>query len=230
MSQLDPVLGKKIHDHLVNLGIETPMIDNGLTEQQKMDIIKEKFGEIMDALGLDRTDDSLEETPRRVAKMYVREMFKGMSYDSFPKCTTIDNKMSTENEFVCLKDIRVISTCEHHFAVILGSGDNYAGAVVAYIPKTKVLGLSKMSRIVDFFLKRPQVQERATNQIMEAMKVIVESDDVAVYIDAVHTCLSTRGIMDTGACTVTLAVSGQFKKNDKIRQEFLSIANRTGKK
>lgn len=230
MSQVDPILGKKVHEHLVKLGIETPMIDNGLSDDEKMNIIRDKFCDIMDALGLDRTDDSLEESPKRIAKMFVKESFKGMNYEAFPKCTTIKNTMSSENEFVCLKDIRVISTCEHHFAVILGSGENYAGAVVAYIPKQKVLGLSKMSRLVDFFLKRPQVQERATNQIMEAMKVIVDSDDVAVYIDAVHTCLSTRGITDTGASTVTLATSGKFHDDPSVRREFLSIANRTGKK
>ncbi len=230
MSQVDPILGKKVHEHLVSLGIETPMIDNGLSDEEKMNIIRDKFCDIMDALGLDRSDDSLEESPKRIAKMFVKENFKGMNYEGFPKCTTIQNTMSSKNEFVCLKDIRVISTCEHHFAVILGSGENYAGAVVAYIPKQKVLGLSKMSRLVDFFLKRPQVQERATNQIMEAMKVIVESDDVAVYIDAVHTCLSTRGITDTGASTVTCAMSGKFQDDPSVRREFLAIANRTGKK
>lgn len=213
-------LGMKVHQHLVGKGLETPITDKvyGNTEE-KIESIVPHFAKIMEILGLDLTDDSLEDTPKRVAKMYVNEIFWGLDYTKFPKCTTIDNKMDYNNSFVLERNVNVQSNCEHHFVVIDGM------ATVAYIPNKKVLGLSKLNRIVEFFSKRPQVQERLTEQICEAISFITETDDVAVYIDAQHYCVKSRGIQDTGSSTVTLSTRGAFAEaNSEIRREFLNIA------
>ena len=187
--------------------------------KKKVKQIAGHFEKIMDLLGLDLTDDSLIDTPNRVAKMYVNEIFWGLDYSKFPKCTAIDNKMDYKDSFVLERNVNVQSNCEHHFVVIDGF------ATVAYIPHGKVLGLSKLNRIVEFFSKRPQVQERLNEQICEAISFITESPDVAVYIDASHYCVKSRGIQDTGSSTVTLSARGQFAEpNSDIRREFLNIA------
>lgn len=223
----DSTLGKKVHDHLISLGLETPMTDLvHVGDEEKISTIKHHMTAIMETLGLDLTDDSLTETPKRIAKMYVKEFFAGLNYDNFPKCTTIENKMSLEDEFVMVKDIKIVSLCEHHFLPYFGVGEGYAGAVIAYIPKDKVIGLSKCSRIVEFFGARGQVQERQTQQIMEALRIILETDDVAVYIHAQHTCMSTRGVKDVNASTVTCAMKGKFLDDDNIRKEFLALCRK----
>lgn len=214
-------LGFAVHKHLVSKGLETPMTDlvTSQTAEQKIAAIAPHFKAIMETLGLDVTDDSLEDTPNRVAKMYVNEIFWGLNYDKFPKCTTIENKMDYAHSFVLERNINVQSNCEHHFVVIDGT------ATVAYIPRKKVLGLSKLNRIVEFFAKRPQVQERLTEQICETISFITETEDVAVYIDAVHYCVKSRGIQDTGSSTVTLSTRGLFANaNSEVRREFLNIA------
>lgn len=214
-------LGLAVHRHLVSKGLETPTTDLVFdrTAQQKIEEIAPHFRAIMEALGLDLTDDSLMDTPNRVAKMYVNEIFWGLDYTKFPKCTAIENKMDYRNSFVLEKNINVQSNCEHHFVVIDGF------ATVAYIPHNKVLGLSKLNRIVEFFSKRPQVQERLTEQICEAIAFIAETDDVAVYIDAQHYCVKSRGIQDTGSATVTCSTRGAFAAADsEVRREFLAIA------
>lgn len=218
-TKADATLGEKVHAHLVSLGLETPMTDLvHQDEQVKIDGIRERFTEIMEIMGLDLADDSLCDTPNRVAKMFVREIFWGLDYKQFPKCTAIDNKMSTNGSFVHEKNINVKSNCEHHFVVIDGL------ATVAYIPNKKVLGLSKLNRIVEFFSKRPQVQERLTEQIRAAISFITETEDVAVYIDASHYCVKSRGIQDTGSATVTLSVGGKFFADKDVRAEFLALA------
>lgn len=213
-------LGLRVHQHLVSKGLETPITDKVLRpHEDKIAEIAPLFRQIMDALGLDLTDDSLEDTPNRVAKMYVNEIFWGLDYTKFPKCTTIDNKMDYNNSFVLERNVNVQSNCEHHFVVIDGM------ATVAYIPSKKVLGLSKLNRIVEFFSKRPQVQERLTEQICEAIAFITETEHVAVYIDASHYCVKSRGIQDTGSSTVTLSTRGAFATPDsEVRREFLNIA------
>ena len=213
-------LGLKVHQHLLSKGLETPITDKVLANNdEKIEAIAPLFKQIMDTLGLDLTDDSLEDTPRRVAKMYVNEIFWGLDYTKFPKCTAIDNKMDYKHSFVLERNINVQSNCEHHFVVIDGV------ATVAYIPHNKVLGLSKLNRIVEFFAKRPQVQERLTEQICEAISFIAETDDVAVYIDAQHYCVKSRGIQDTGSSTVTLSTRGLFAEaTAEVRREFLNIA------
>jgi len=215
----DPELGRKIHEHLVKMGVETPQVENNLSRTDKIEIIEAKFKDIMQALGLDLSDDSLEETPKRVAKMYVNEVFWGLDYDAFPKCTTVNNKMHY-NEMVTERNIIVMSNCEHHFVQIDGL------ATVAYVPEQKVLGLSKINRIVEYFAKRPQIQERLTEQVFHALTYILETEDVAVMIDAKHYCVAARGVEDTGSSTVTCKLGGGFKTDAAARAEFLSIARR----
>jgi GTP cyclohydrolase I len=217
-TKTDPELGKKIHEHLVKCGVETPIVDNRLSRTDKIDLIEQKFTDIMHALGLDLSDDSLIDTPKRVAKMYVGEIFWGLDYEAFPKCTAVDNKMKYD-EMVIERDINVQSNCEHHFVVIDGL------ATVGYIPKQKVLGLSKMNRIVEYFAKRPQIQERLTEQVYFALQYILETDDVAVIVDASHYCVKSRGVEDTGSSTVTSKLGGCFKHDASVRNEFMNIFN-----
>jgi GTP cyclohydrolase I len=221
-TKTDPELGQKVHEHLFKMGVETPRRDNGIDRKLKIAMIEEKFQDIMGILGLDLTDDSLMETPKRVAKMYVNEIFWGLDYDAFPKCTTVDNKMHY-NEMVVERNVNVQSNCEHHFVVIDGL------ATVAYVPKQKVLGLSKINRIVEYFSKRPQIQERLTEQIYHTLQFILETEDVAVMIDAQHYCVKSRGVEDTGSSTVTVRLGGGFKTDTSARNEFLSIARMCGR-
>lgn len=214
----DPALGKQIHEHLVKCGVETPVIDNGLSRTDKIEIIERKFTDIMTTLGLDLTDDSLIETPKRVAKMYVGEIFWGLDYEAFPKCTTVDNKMKYD-EMVVERNVNVQSNCEHHFVVIDGV------ATVGYIPNKRVLGLSKINRIVEYFSKRPQIQERLTEQIYFALQYILDTDNIAVVIDAQHYCVKSRGVEDTGSSTITSKLGGCFKAEPAVRAEFMNIVN-----
>ena len=215
----DPELGLKVHEHLVSLGLQTPMNDEDPHSiKQKIDIIEQNFTNIMTTLGLDLDDDSLSESPKRVAKMYVTEIFYGLDTDTFPKCTAILNKFNAD-EMIVERNINVKTTCEHHFAVIDGL------ATVGYIPGDKVIGLSKMNRLVEYFAKRPQVQERLTMQIHAAMCFILQTEHVAVMIDAKHYCVASRGIEDTGSFTTTSKLSGAFiNPNEGARQEFMAIA------
>ena len=214
----DPHLGQKVHEYLVSVGVETPVIKNGLSSKEKIDKIEDNFNQILDTLGLDRSDDSLIDTPKRIAKMYVNEIFWGLDYEAFPKATVVENKMKY-NEMVIVKNISVQSNCEHHFVVIDGL------ACVAYVPKEKVLGLSKINRIVEYFAKRPQIQERLTEQVYHALSFILETEDVAVMIDAQHYCVKSRGVEDTGSSTITSRLGGGFKSDHKARTEFLSLAS-----
>ena len=213
----DPELGQKVHEYLVKMGVETPTISNGLSRTDKIDIIEKKFKDIMETLGLDLSDDSLTDTPKRVAKMMVGEIFWGLDYEAFPKCTTVDNKMKYD-EMVCERNVNVQSNCEHHFVVIDGL------ATVAYVPKNKVLGLSKINRIVEYFSKRPQIQERLTEQVFYALQYILDTEDVAVMIDAQHYCVKSRGVEDTGSSTVTSKLGGGFKSDPAARAEFYQLA------
>ena len=214
----DPHLGQKVHEYLVSVGVETPVTKNGLSSKEKIDKIEGNFNQILDTLGLDRADDSLLDTPKRIAKMYVNEIFWGLDYEAFPKATVVENKMKY-NEMVIVKNISVQSNCEHHFVVIDGL------ASVAYVPKEKVLGLSKINRIVEYFAKRPQIQERLTEQVYHALSLILETDDVAVMIDAQHYCVKSRGVEDTGSSTITSRLGGGFKSDHKARAEFLALAS-----
>jgi len=216
-TKTDPVLGQQVHEHLVKMGVETPTFKVSMDRKDKIAEIEKSFSYIMQELGLDLNDDSLMETPKRVAKMYVNEIFWGLDYDAFPKCTTVDNKMKY-NEMVVERNVNVQSNCEHHFVVIDGL------ATVAYVPKDKVLGLSKINRIVEYFSKRPQIQERLTEQIFHTLQYILDTEDVAVLIDAQHYCVKSRGVEDTGSSTVTVRLGGGFKNHPEVRNEFYQIA------
>jgi GTP cyclohydrolase I len=202
--------------------LPTPMVNNGLSEEVKIAKITEKFSEIMEILGLDLRDDSLRDTPRRVAKMYVKEIFKGLNPEHFPKMTVIENKMKYD-QMICVSGISALSICEHHFLTIDGV------ATVAYIPNKKVIGLSKINRIVQFFSRRPQVQERLTKQIADCLQYVLGTEHVAVYIDARHYCVITRGIEDTASSTVTTEVRGHFRTKVQTREEFLHQGKRINK-
>jgi GTP cyclohydrolase I len=205
----------KVRDVLIARGLETPLVDNGLSRDQKFERIQASFSDIARTLGLDLTDDSLRDTPERISRMYVDEIFSGLDYARFPKATSIANKMQVE-EMVRIEGISVVSTCEHHFVTIDGV------ASVGYIPAGKIIGLSKVNRIVRFFAQRPQVQERLTQQVLVALQTLLETDDVAVAIDAVHYCVKARGVMDANSRTRTTALGGQFKLDARTRGEFLS--------
>ncbi len=203
-----------VRDALLSRGLETPMVPNGLSRDEKYRRITAAFSDITRTLGLDMSDDSLCETPQRIAKMYVDEIFSGLDYGKFPKITAIDNKMQVE-EMVQVDNIDLVSTCEHHFVTIDGS------ARVAYIPGEKIIGLSKINRIVRFFAQRPQVQERLTQQILVALQTLLGTEDVAVTINAVHYCVKSRGVMDTNSTTRTTALGGAFKSDPSTRAEFI---------
>jgi len=184
-----------------------------LNDEQKIYKIEHHFAQIMKTLGLDLNDDSLSNTPRRVAKMFVKETFSGLNPVNEPEVTLFENKYEY-NRMLVEKNITLFSTCEHHFVPIIGK------VHVAYFPDKEVIGLSKINRIVQYYAKRPQVQERLTIQIAEALKSIFGHDDVAVLIEADHLCVASRGIKDTNSNTITSSYSGKFE-NQNIKQEFL---------
>ncbi len=192
----------------------SPTVESELSADEKIEKIKKHFSEIMKTLGLDLEDDSLKETPKRIAKMYVNEIFSGLDSANFPKITVIENKMEYD-QMVCIQDIEIMSMCEHHFQPIDGF------ATIAYIPGKKVIGLSKLNRIAEFFSKRPQVQERLTKQIADCLQFILETEDVAVHINAKHYCMIARGIQDTHSTTTTSDLRGAFKARPETRTEFL---------
>lgn len=205
----------QVRHALIERGLESPLVPHQYERDEKYQRIKKSFTEVARTLGLDLNDDSLRETPHRIAKMYVDEIFAGLDYFNFPKITVIDNKMGVE-EMVKVSDISLTSTCEHHFVTIDGT------AKVAYIPKHKIIGLSKINRIVRFFAQRPQVQERLTQQVLVALQTLLETDDVAISIDATHYCVKARGVMDANSRTQTTALGGTFKARHKTRAEFLA--------
>lgn len=192
----------------------TPMKSNGFSDEQKIKKISQHFSEIMKVLELDLSNDSLKDTPLRVAKMYVQEMFSGLNEASFPKITTIENEMGYD-QMVIVQNIRTLSVCEHHFLTIDGR------ATIAYIPNKKVIGLSKINRIVKFFSRRPQVQERLTKQIADCLQHILQTDHVAVHVNAKHYCVIARGVEDTQSLTATSDLRGHFKSKLETRKEFL---------
>lgn len=225
VNKSDADLGSKINEMLVEMGIETPMIQDpkayGIEPgpAYRKTLIAAKVKEIMELLRLDLSDDSLCDTPDRVSKMFLNELFWGLDYGNFPKATVVDNKMNY-NEMVMERTVNVQSTCEHHLLPILGN------AWVAYIPNKKVLGLSKLNRIVEFFSRRPQIQERLTVQIHATLCYLLETADVAVVIAAEHMCVKTRGVEDACSDTVTSKMGGRFL-DTALRAEFFSATNLT---
>jgi GTP cyclohydrolase IA len=204
-----------IGDNHIGTSTETPIRPDAfkLSTDEKIDIIKDDVQHIMETLGLDLNDDSLKGTPNRVAKMFVNEIFGGIDPTKKPKASTFNNKYKY-GEMLVEKNITLYSTCEHHFLPIVGK------AHVAYISNGAVVGLSKMNRIVDYFAKRPQVQERLTMQIVEELQKVLNTKDVACVIDAKHLCVNSRGIRDIESSTVTSEFGGKFKEKD-TKREFL---------
>ena len=209
---LHPIRKSEVFERIV----DTPMHDQAfvLSDEEKIKKIEFHFTQILDTLGLNLTDDSLNKTPHRVAKMYVKEIFSGLDPKNKPEISLFENKYGYKRMLV-EKDITLYSNCEHHFVPIIGK------AHVAYIRGEHVIGLSKINRIVQYYAKRPQVQERLTIQIAAGLKEILHHDDIAVLIEADHLCVASRGIKDTGSKTITASYSGQFE-NETLQQEFLS--------
>jgi len=210
-------LGQEVHEYLTDIGVETPMTKTGknaIDSEETRGAIEKLYTEIMKLQGLDLSDDSLVDTPKRVSKVLTEEKFYGLNYENFPKCTTVINKTPDDSDLVILRDIELISLCEHHYEPIVGK------CQIAYIPGKNILGLSKFNRIVDFFARRPQIQERLTKQIFYALKYILETDDIAIVIDAEHMCVKTRGVMDACSDTVTSKTGGKFRQVGALRNEF----------
>lgn len=199
-------------DHLFT-SLDTPMKANAfeMSNEEKKNRISILFSEIMDVLGLDLTDDSLQGTPDRVAKMYIEEIFSGLDPKNKPQVALFDNKYQY-NQMLVEKNITFYSNCEHHFVPIIGK------AHIAYKSSGKVIGLSKLNRIVQYYAKRPQVQERLTNQIANELRTVLETEDVAVIIDAKHLCVSSRGVQDDTSTTVTTYYGGEFNTASKIAE------------
>jgi GTP cyclohydrolase I len=206
----------EIGDEHIGTSHDTPLREDAfeMDDDLKMEIIEKHFKEIMHVLGLDLSDDSLKGTPRRVAKMYIKEIFSGLNPKNKPDIKLFENKYKYK-EMLVEKDITFYSNCEHHFVPIYGK------AHVAYISNGNVIGLSKINRIVQYFAKRPQVQERLTMQIGNELREVLGSEDVAVVIDAHHMCVSTRGVQDVNSSTVTSYYSGKFETDENSRNEFM---------
>lgn len=207
----DLILGQKVGEFLKKLGIESPIFTH-------MDPEKITMGScaLIEGLGLSLLDESISKTPERITKFYMNELFYGLNYANFPKITFNHNSYNY-SEPVIAKNISFKSTCEHHFVTINGS------AYVGYIPKQRVIGLSKINRIVDFFARRPQVQERATLQIFHALSYILDTEDIALFIKAEHHCITMRGVNDQDVENITYKFGGQFLERD-LKEEFISYA------
>lgn len=214
-SKTDPVIGHQVANYLTEMGVETPIKENYLSSGEKVKKIEQLFSEVMDVMGLDLSDDSLIDSPKRVANMFVNEIYWGLDPENFPKITVVENKIGYD-EMVLERHIAVNSNCEHHFIIIDGV------AHVAYIPNKKVLGLSKLNRIVEYFSKRPQIQERLTAQIYHTLSFLLDTDNIAVMINAKHYCVKARGVEDINSDTITSKLGGCFKNNPQSRNEFLN--------
>lgn len=217
----DKQLGALVNEHLLKLGIETPFKINHsdagpITDDAKLDALITANKQMHNILGMDLTDDSIAETPKRIAKLQLFESMKGLDYKNFPKMTVVENKFY--NGIVSVNDILVMSLCEHHWERVI------MRVSIGYIPKAggKVVGLSKLSRLADFFGSRPIVQERFTAQVYEALKLIMETDDVAVHVRGIHLCMFARGVKEPCSNTTTTLLGGSFEKEGALRNEFLS--------
>lgn len=215
MYSKDPELGKKIHQLLLDKKVESPAFFNNLTTDS-INNIKDKIQDLLESIGLDLSDASIASTPKRAAKFFVNELFYGLDYINFPKMTTNPNEYKY-NSPLFSQYIDFNSTCEHHLVAISGT------AYLAYIPKDKIIGLSKLNRIVDFFAKRPQVQERVTRQIFFALQEILGTDDIAIGITAKHSCIAIRGVRDDSTKNITVEFGGQFNTDSQLKQTIYDM-------
>ena len=213
----DAEAGAQVESILRQVGVNTPFNSNVFADKESRELtrrlIAKHMKEIMLLLGADMNDDSLQATPQRIAKMYQEELFYGLDVANFPACTTVENKMEYD-EMITVKGIEVMSVCEHHFVTISGT------AKISYIPNKKILGLSKFNRIVDYFARRPQIQERLTEQIYYALRYVLGTEDIAVQIEAEHFCVKARGVKHADSRTTTTKLGGEFM-NPAVRAEFL---------
>ena len=211
-------LGEMGEEHIMTSSA-TPLREDAfdISDEEKIELIRGHFEKIMHTLGLDLTDDSLSGTPKRVAKLFVNDLFKGLNEKNKPSLLTFENKYNYKQMLVG-KNITLYSNCEHHFLPIVGK------AHVAYIPNGRVIGLSKINKIVDYYSRRPQVQEKLALQILDEIKKALDTEDVAVYIDAEHMCVSSRGVSDQSSSTVTVEYSGEFME-ENTKNEFLTYIN-----
>lgn len=219
----DPELGMQIHDHLVKMGVESPInfdVYSSTTDSDKINFIESRMKEVLQIMGFDLQNDSVYNTPYRVAKMMVKETMSGLDYSKFPRIMVFENTFRSSS-MVVERNMKSMSVCSHHIVTIDGVCN------VAYIPGEKVIGLSKISRVVDFFSRRPQEAERLVQQIYYALQFILGVDDVAVYLSGVHYCLKSRGANEADADTVTAKLGGAFKNDSQTRKEFYDIIHKS---
>lgn len=217
-NKTDNTLGSLVQAHLIKNKVETPLNAEHRDPNIARGYLEKGIFNFMHFMGLDMTDDSLVGTPSRVADMFVDELFVGLNYNNFPKCTAVENKAQYD-ELVIVGPIQTYSVCEHHLVTIDGK------TIVGYIPNTKVLGLSKIARIVEFFARRPQIQERMTLQIWHALQYILETDDIIVIQKATHYCMKSRGVQNHSSETTTSKLGGKYLDNTTLRAEFLALLN-----
>lgn len=213
-----------IGDNHISTNVDTPLLENAFekTDLEKIESVQKYFGKIMEELGLDLTDDSLSGTPYRVAKMYVKELFYGLNPSNKPKLSTFENKYGYKKMLI-EQNITIDSSCEHHFLPITGH------AHIAYIPKDKVIGISKINRLVDYYSHRPQVQERLCLQILKDLQETLDTEDVIIVINAKHLCVSSRGIKDKNSFTTTIEYGGVFKNSECRNDFFVSLKSKLDK-
>lgn len=223
MSKNDPELGAKVKAYLAKNNVESPIDYDAYyatTSVEKVDKITDLMTEALNTIGFDLSNDSVKDTPKRIAKMWVNEVMSGLDYNQFPRVMTFENQFNSAG-MVVEKDIMSMSLCSHHLVTIDGT------ATVAYIPNEKVIGLSKINRIVDFFSRRPQEAERLTLQIFYALEYVLGTSDIAVYLNGTHYCVRSRGVQDVNSSTSTVKLGGVFYSDLQVRQEFYGIVNRT---
>lgn len=216
LNQLDPLLNRLL---AARTNYPSPILDSGLTNEEKIELIAHHFSEIMKVLGVDLNDSSLAKTPLRIARMYVNEIFSGTALENFPEITYMPEPSCSGNKssFILIKDIRFTSFCEHHFVPMEGY------AHVAYVPNQQIIGLSKINRIVEYFSKRPQIQERLTAQIADSLSIVLNSPDIAVVTFAKHACVSHRGVEDCHSSAIVPFLRGVFNNEKEIRKEFFEL-------
>lgn len=221
MSKTDAQLGERVHQHLVQCGVESPInfdVYNSRTADEKIKLIEDHMRESLSIMGFDLTNDSVQDTPKRIAKMWVKETMCGLDYDQFPKIMTFENKFQSSG-MVVERNVQSMSLCSHHIVTIDGV------ATVAYIPGTRIIGLSKINRIVEFFSRRPQEAERLTLQIFHALQYILNTDDIAVFLTGTHYCVKSRGVGDVNSSTSTVKLGGSFMSNAMVRKEFYDVVH-----
>lgn len=221
MSKTDADLGKRIHEYLVEKGVESPInfdVYDGKTKEAKIKAIAKNMKSSLEIMGFDLTNDSVQDTPNRIAKMWVSEIMSGLDYKNFPKVMTFENKFNSSG-MVIERNVQSMSLCSHHLVTIDGV------ATIAYIPGKKIIGLSKINRICDYFSRRPQEAERLTLQIYHALEYILETEDIAVFLTGVHYCVKSRGVGDANSSTSTVKLGGAFMDDPMVRKEFYDVVN-----